>query len=200
MAMLRRVRRLTIERLNECTCAWVEIEYNREKHSETHQKPKDRFLDGTSVGRACPSIDDLRLAFRMDERRTQRRSDGTVIIHGVRFEIPNRFRQLRQVTVRYARWNLHSVHLVDERTDTLLATIYPLDKTRNADGRRRKLPAAAEPAVLDVADDPDSGEEFPPLMRKLVADYAATGIPPAYLIKPDTSTPAALTNNQGEPT
>jgi len=52
----------------------------------------------------------------------------------VRFEIPNRFRHLRQLTLRYARWNMRRVHLVDPRTDTVLAPIYPLDKTSNADG------------------------------------------------------------------
>jgi putative transposase len=204
MAMLRRVRRLTIEQLNECTCAWVEMEYNREKHSETDQTPLNRFLDGASVSRPCPSIEDLRLGFRMDQRRTQRRGDGTVSIAGVRFEVPNRFRHLRHVTVRYARWNLHSVHLVDDRTDTLLAPIYPLDKTRNADGRRRRLPSSAEPPVIALADGSESEEELPPLMRKHVAEYAATGIPPAYIMQPDTSdtttTPKAFTNEQGEPT
>jgi putative transposase len=103
-----------------------------------------------------------------------------VSLEGVRFEIPSRFRHVRRVTVRYARWNLRCVHLVDERTDTLLAPIYPVDKARNADGKRRLL----EPDLLSSTPTPQgSSGEMAPLLRKLMTDYAATGIPPAYVPK-----------------
>ena len=54
----------------------------------------------------------------------------------MRFEIPARYRHFRELTVRYARWNLGRVDLVDRAAGTILAPIYPLDKTANADGRR----------------------------------------------------------------
>ena len=180
MAMLEDVEELTLPLLNEATCAWVQMEYNRTKHSETHEKPLDRFIDGPQASRPGPSSEDLRLAFRQDAPRTQRRTDGTVSLEGVRFEIPSRFRHVRRVTVRYARWNLRCVHLIDERTDTLLAPIYPVDKARNADGKRRVL----EPDLLSSAPDPQgSSGEMAPLLRKLMTDYAATGVPPAYVPK-----------------
>jgi transposase InsO family protein len=185
MAMLHGVDPLTLDLLNQATQAWVDLEYNRTKHSETRQKPLDRFMSGPSVARPSPSSEDLTAAFRHQVTRTQRRSDGTITIDGVRFELPNRFGHLRQVTVRYARWNLRSVHLVDPRTDTLLAPIYPLDKTRHADGRRRVLrpgPQTEAPASSDKRKD------LAPLLRKLVAEYAATGAPPAYLPKPESTT------------
>jgi hypothetical protein len=157
------------------------MEYNRTMHSETHEKPLDRFVHGREVGRPSPSSEDLRQAFRQDTGRTQRRTDGTVSIEGVRFEIPSRFRHLQRVTVRYAKWNLRGVHLVDERTDTVLAPIYPVDKARNADGQRRVL----EPDLLSSAPDPqEPSGEIAPLLRKLMTDYAATGLPPAYLPQP----------------
>lgn len=181
MAMLEDVEELTLPLLNEATCAWLQMEYNRTRHSETHEKPLDRFLNGPPASRPSPSSEDLRLAFRQDARRTQRRTDGTVSIEGVRFEIPSRFRHLQRVTVRYARWNLRCVHLVDERTDTVLSPIYPIDKARNADGKRRVL----EPDLLSSAPDPQAPSgEMAPLLRQLMTDYAATGIPPAYLPKP----------------
>ena len=180
MAMLEDVEELTLPLLNEATCAWVHMEYNRNKHTETHEAPLDRFLNGPAASRPSPSSEDLRYAFRQDTRRTQRRTDGTISIEGVRFEIPSRFRHLRRVAVRYARWNLRSVHLIDERSDTLLAPIYPVDKTRNADGKRRLL----EPDLLSSAPDPQGPSgEMAPLLRKLMADYAATGVPPAYVPK-----------------
>ena len=39
-------------------------------------------------------------------RRTQRRSDGTLTLDGVRFELPGRLHHLTRVAVRYARWDL----------------------------------------------------------------------------------------------
>jgi hypothetical protein len=80
------------------------------------------------------------------------------------------------VTVRVARWDLSSVDLVDPRTGTHLSTLLPIDKERNADRRRRSLgPVAtsseAPPREVGVA----------PLLRHLMAEYAATGLPPAYI-------------------
>ena len=45
------------------------------------------LLAGPSVGRPCPEPEALRRAFRLQEARTQRRTDGTVSIEGVRFEV-----------------------------------------------------------------------------------------------------------------
>jgi putative transposase len=177
LAMLEEVETLTLGLLNEATCAWMEMEYNRTVHGETRCRPVDRYVDGPEVGRPCPSAEALRLAFRQDVQRTQRRSDGTISLEGVRFEIPNRLRHLGTLTVRYARWNLGCVHVVDPRTDTLLAAIHPLDKVRNADGQRRAL----EPVLPTAAPPSRPAGDMAPLLRKLMTEYAATGIPPAYL-------------------
>ena len=91
---------------------------------------------------------------------------------------------------RRAGWTLAGVALVlaglagaapAHGPGTVLARLYPLDKAQNADGRRRTLPsgrldpaATAAPANLGIA----------PLLRQLMADYAATGLPPAYLPQP----------------
>jgi len=180
MAMLEGVKDLTLALLNEATQAWVELEYNRALHSETGEKPLDRFLQGPEVLRPCPSSEALRDHFRQETTRTQRTSDGTVSLDGVRFEIPGRFRHLERVTLRYARWNLRWVHLVDERNGTAICQIYPQDKTENAEGERRVL----GPSILSeaTAAAPPS-EGMAPLLRKLLAQYASTGIPPAYIPK-----------------
>jgi hypothetical protein len=62
-----------------------------------------------------------------------------------------------------------------------LARLYPLDRARNADSRRRAL----EPVDDRVEGEPVVNEkkEVAPLLRKLLQDYAATGLPPAYLPK-----------------
>ncbi len=89
MAMLEGVKELTLERLNEITQAWVEQEYHRAKHSEIGTTPLCRYLDVKHVGRDCPDSAALRRAFRCTVSRRQRRSDGTITLAGVRFEIPS---------------------------------------------------------------------------------------------------------------
>ncbi|MCZ6823542.1 MAG: IS481 family transposase, partial [Deltaproteobacteria bacterium] len=126
-----------------------------------------------------PSTDDLRRAFRAEAGRNQRRSDGTISLHGQRFEIPSRYRHFERLRLRYARWDLRSVDLLDPNTDAILCPLYPLDKLANADGRRRPIePLAAEDSV-DGAVTPQTG--MAPLLRQLLEDYSATGLPPAYL-------------------
>ena len=100
--MLEDVPELTLAVLNEATQAWVEHEYNRKLHSEIGEAPITRFLAGPDVTRPCPDSDTLRLAFTRSDHRTQRKSDGTIVIDGRRFEVPNRYRHLSRIEVRYA--------------------------------------------------------------------------------------------------
>jgi len=175
MAMLEGVRQLTLDRLNEITQAWAEQEYHQNLHSELGTTPLKRFLDATSVGRECPDTQALRRAFRCTATRKQRRSDGTISLEGKRFEIPARYRHLERPMLRYARWDLRAVELIDPRTLIPLSPLYPLNKAANANGRRRALkPTQTTPAL-------EQSDELPPLLRKCLADYAATGRPPAYL-------------------
>ena len=178
LAMLEGVPDLTLEQLNQATQAWIELEYHRRVHSETGQTPLEAFLAAPNVLRDCPAPQELRRAFRVTVRRTQRRSDGTLTLDGVRFELPGRLHHLARVTVRYARWDLSQAAVVDARTGAEVATIHPVNKVNNASGqrRRRETDAAAAPAG-------PSG--VAPLLQKLLADYAATGLPPAYIPKPE---------------
>jgi hypothetical protein len=114
------------------------------------------------------------LAFTAEASRTQRRSDGTFTLGGVRFEVPSRYGHLERLHLRAAAWDLRQVHLVDPKTGVALCRLYPLDKHRNADGRR-----ATRVAPVDAA--PVAPTGVAPLLQKLIAQYAATGLPPAYL-------------------
>ena len=176
MPMLEGKRELTLAFLNQATQAWVELEYHREVHSELGMTPLERMLQGPSANRPSWSSDKLRRAFRMEVQRTQRRSDGTITVAGVRFEIPSRYRVLLRPVVRYARWDLSTVDLVDERHGTHLATLLPLDKTANASGARRVVEPVSPPGVVD-----DAYVGVAPLLDALMEDYAATGLPPAYV-------------------
>jgi putative transposase len=181
MNMLDGMAELTLDLLNQLTQAWVEVEYNQAVHREIASAPLDRFRHAPDVLRDSPSSESLRDAFRLEAKRSQRHSDGTISLEGVRFEIPGRYRHFRLVMVRYARWDLGRVDLVDEHNGTVLAPIYPLDKTANADGRR----AVIEPDGTDaVQDDRRRGiGELPPLLKHILEEYSARGLPPAYLPK-----------------
>ncbi len=174
MAMLEGEPQLTLKLLNTATLAWAEMEYQRSVHSEIASTPLARWLDDRSVGRKCPSIDDLRLAFTVCEKRTIRTSDGTISIAGTRFEVPARFYHLRRVQIRYATWDLSHVWLMDELAGVVLQQLYPVDKVRNADGFRRPIETQPHPETR-----PNSG--IAPLLRQMMSDYAATGLPPAYI-------------------
>lgn len=181
LAMLEGVEGLTLGMLNQATQAWIEQEYHRTVHSELKETPLDRYHRGPDVGRSCPSSEELRRAFRMEVTRTQRRSDGTVTVCGVRFEVPSAYRTIELLRLRVARWDLSQVDLVDPRTGAHLATLLPLDKARNADRVRRAL---AQPEAPPSASPRKSG--VAPHLRALMAEYAATGLPPAYLALDDS--------------
>jgi transposase InsO family protein len=176
MAMLEGVEELSLDYLNQATQSWVELDYNRSPHEELGCSPLERFMSATHVGRTCPDSDALRRAFRRTLKRTQRRSDGTVRLEGTRLEIPARYRHLQQVWLRYARWDLRLVDLIDEASGKVLCALYPLDKAAHASAVRRPLDAVGlPPSPAPVASGPA------PLLKQLMAEYAASGLPPAYI-------------------
>src|ERR1700674_5573170 len=188
IAMLEHVPDLTLAVLNAATQAWAEQDYNAKHHSEIGAAPIARFLAGPAVTRDCPGSDVLRLAFTRSDTRTQRKSDGSIVIEGRRFQIPNRYRHLTRIEVRYASWDLGHIHLVDERTGSVLARLYPQDKTQNASGLRRTLDpvstASAKPVPTPVAPDP----AMPPLLPHMLDKHATTGLAPPYLHKDEATT------------
>lgn len=179
LAMLEGRRNLTLDLLNEATLAWVEYEYNRKFHSELGCTPLERFVEGPYVGRECPASDELRWAFKIEKRRTQRRSDGTISLHGRRFEVPSRFRHVQRIHVRYARWDLTSVDMVDEQTGAALAPLYPLDKVANGDGVRKTMEPLPDGTLATTGQPPS--DEIAPLLEELMERAKATGLPPAYV-------------------
>lgn len=179
MAMLSGCEDLSLSLLNQATQAWVEREYNLKVHSELKRRPVDSFIHDHNLSRPSPKSEALRLAFTTGCTRTQRHSDGTISIKGTRYEVPSRYRHLKRLKVRYADWDRSYVHLADDRSGVILCRLYPQNKQKNADGRRR----VKEPLVDVVADGPDRSSGMAPLLSKLIAEQAASGLPPAYLPK-----------------
>jgi putative transposase len=184
LAMLEGVPDLTLAYLNEATQAWAELEYNHKVHSEIGQAPIARFLGGPDVMRPSPDSATLKLAFTKVDRRTQRRSDGTIVVEGNRFEVPNRYRHFTHIEIRYASWDLAYIHLVDEQTGQVLCRLFPQHKTDNASGLRRPLdPIAPQPVAAPQPVGAPPAVGIAPLLAKLIDQQAATGLPPPYLPK-----------------
>jgi hypothetical protein len=180
LPMLEGVADLTLAQLNEATLAWIEIEYNRTVHSELGQAPLQRYLHHRDIGRPCPSSAELKIAFTAEVGRTQRRSDGTISLKGIRFEIPSRYNHFQRLSVRAAFWDLSQVHLADPKTGAILCRLFPLDKHKNAQGDRAAKGSPIDRPAATVSPAPSS---MAPLLQKLIQQYATTGLPPAYLPK-----------------
>ncbi len=147
------------------------------------------MLQGPDVSRPSLGNDRLHFYFTATSRRTQRTSDGTLQIKGVRFEVPSRFRNIKRFKVGFKPADLSMAYLIDPQTGDNLARIYPQDKIKNADAHRRLLEPIQQPDKPGTEDDAGK-EEVPPLLRRLISEYAETGLPPAYIPKNNDSAEA----------
>lgn len=186
MAMLEGENELTLKLMNDALIAWVEFEYHRKFHSEINETPLDRLLNNKNVGRPCPDTLLLNRVFSEEVKRRQRRSDGTLTINGTRFEVPNHYRHIDVLHVRYTKWDLSYATLIDPHTNTCIDTVYPQDKSANANGLRRQLLPLENQHNNQQSEKSEKINEsagIAPLLKDLMAQFSATGLPPAYLSK-----------------
>ncbi len=192
MAQLEGVDALTLKMLNDATIAWLEQDYHRRKHRELGMTPHERLAESVNASRPCPGSAELKAAFRITRKRTVRRSDATVSVEGIRYQVPQPWRHLREAWVRYARWDLSSVDLVEGRSGEPLCTMYPLDKRGNADGVRRPAGSGGD----DGGGSAGAGQ-LPPLLQGMLDAQAATGLPPPWVPHNQTPDPGE-DDDQGE--
>jgi hypothetical protein len=165
LAMLIGQEDLNLGQLNEMTIAWAELGYNRNIHREIKMTPLDRYLSSKNVGSSSCDEDTLKRAFRIDEFRCPRQSDHTITIDDILFRLPQQFWPLDRILVRYARWDLSFVHVVDFVTSKEIMRIFPVDKEANADGKRRSISTPIEVSTERKR------TTLPPYMQDLVRQY-----------------------------
>nr|WP_287413334.1 DDE-type integrase/transposase/recombinase [Pseudodesulfovibrio sp.] len=183
LELLRGKKDLKLSFLNRAGQAWVEQDYHRRFHREMNTTPMQRMLSEKSVARKVPDKEVFDLAFTRRISRKPRRSDATVMVYGIRYELPVRFAHLKSVVLRAPGWDKSHMTLVDPKTDAPLARLLPQDKTKNASGKRRVI----QPKTAKETSIPVEKPSIPLLLEKWMADYAATGLPPAYLPKEENT-------------
>ena len=137
IALLKGLDDLDLAFLNKAAQAWVEQDYHRNLHSEIKTTPLKRMLEGPDVRRPAPGADAMRMAFTRQIERIVRRGDSTVVVEGVRFELPQRFSHLRTITLRFPGWDKSRMTMIDPQTGGPLARLFPQDKAKNATGIRK---------------------------------------------------------------
>jgi len=185
LAMLENQENLSLRQLNQTTQAWVEGDYHQKSNEAlAGNTPIECYLQQHNVGRSCPDSVTLQRAFRKQSKRKQRRSDGSVSLEGKRFEVPDAYRTLIDIHVRYAAWDLSVIDMVDLDTGVILSPLYPQDKSANANGLRRlrSTENKSYPQPLPFS-------ETPPYLQQLLNDYAATGLPQGFIPKDEIGEP-----------
>lgn len=147
-------------------------------HRELATTPLKRLLNSDDASRPCPDASALRAAFRIPVKRTLRRSDATVSVEGVRYQVPRPWRHLRELSLRVARWDLSSIDLVDARSGERLSTLYPLDKHRNAQGLRQRTEPGDDEGGTSA---PAVAQQPAPLLQRILDEQAASGMLPAWV-------------------
>ena len=165
LELLRGTENLKLSFVNNAAQAWAEQDYHRKVHREIGTTPLQRMMDGASVARPAPDSATLHLAFTRKITRTPRRSDATVVVDGIRYELPAHFGHLRSVSLRSPSWDKSQMTLVDPKTGAPVARVLPQDKAQNASGRRRSIQPPPNPIPTGAPKDP------------LPAHISATGAP-----------------------
>ena len=120
-------------------------------------------------------------SFCKEEHRIQRSTDGSISVKGIRFEIPNQYRFIKKIWIRYKAWDLSSVYIIDKKSGKGISTIYPVDKHSNADGKRRPRKDAEQRPVTIPKD------EVATLMKKYMSEFIEKGLPIPYLPKDENN-------------
>jgi putative transposase len=174
--MLAIEKRITLDILNSATQAWIEQDYHIKKHSETKETPFDRFFNSKHVLRPSPEYNDLKCSFRMKTSRTLRKTDCSITLDGVRFQIPQHYSHIKNIPLRYARWDLGEAEILCPDTNKSLCKIYPLNRIANSYGGRKEIKnknpenlieKKKEDGFLDLSTD-----QLPPLLAHCLKKHA----------------------------
>lgn len=178
MDLLDQKKQVTIKELNEYTQVWVQRGYNHTIHSEIQQTPWQRYYEGeANLSRTQWEHDDIVCSLMRQESRKLRGQDGTLSVESIRFQVPSLYHDLERFLVRYAKWDLTRVYLVCPITDRILVQLHPVEKNKNAQGKR---PARHQYQTFHQSDE-EAEEQLAPVLEELMEEHQKSGLPFPYL-------------------
>lgn len=143
-----------VDDLNEFFFAWLEVAYQRKRHSSTKQAPVVRFeKDSHAIRRVDPIT--VAEAFLWSEERVVDKT-GCFSLHGNLYEVEGAIPSSR-VTVKYDPYDLSEVRVYSE--GRRLSDAVPLELSR----RMHKSLGASAPAEVKL---PSSGLSYLSLLKK----------------------------------
>ena len=193
MAMLEGEQELTLELLNRATQAWVEQEYHRTR-PQRDQGDAARALPRRARASAVRARRAMRCAAPSAWRSRARSAAATAPSPSRASASRSRPRIARSCGRRCASraGTSSSVDLVDPRAARTSRRSSRSTRQQNAERRRRALADAS----ADARSRPRRAG-IAPLLRQLMAEYAATGLPPAYRPAPAPHRPTSTDDDRG---
>ncbi|HYO86589.1 MAG TPA: DDE-type integrase/transposase/recombinase [Dermatophilaceae bacterium] len=137
-----------LARLNELFAAWVETVYHARVHSETEQKPLERFLAAGPPALPTPRL--LREAFLWSHTRRVTKT-GTLSLHGNRYEVDAALVG-RQVEVVFDPFDLTALQVRYQGRPMGLAVPHRIGRHVHPDARPDLPPPTAPATGIDYLD------------------------------------------------
>ena len=166
----------------------MEIEYNRAVHRETASTPVDRFAHAADVLRRSPSSESLRDAFRLETTEDSASERWHDLGRGRAVRDPGTVSSLP----RTRPYGTPAGISAGSTWSTAAAESSSPPSTR---WTRPPTPTAAAPLLRPRRSEavqenrPGKDGAMPPLLKQILREYSAPGLPPAYLPKtPPSST------------
>ena len=126
--LVRNLKDITLEELNDEFRTWVEENYHTRRHSTLDRKPIDRFgLDLERIQWLQQSIYNKEIFYA--EKTRKMRADNTFQYNSVRYEAPRQL-PMATITIRYDRYNTNQPPIV-YYNDQRLGEATPLDLIDN---------------------------------------------------------------------
>jgi len=151
LAELKASRVTTLDELNEAFVAWVDMEYNRKVHSETGERPIDRWRAGIKHVR---HVDErkLRQAFLWRENRTTDKA-GVFSLFGIKYQLsPGLVQGRRRIDVRYDPEALELVEVWREGKFLERVRPFSVHPNRRPRGKEGGQPTEAQAPAAPTAD------------------------------------------------
>lgn len=132
--MLKTEPQMDLQTLNKITAVWVHEDYNHKPHRGLEgalpiakYNHSDRYVSEVSF-----DTDTLVKYFTAKLTRCVRSTDGTVVIDGIRYEIPSQHSRMKELELCRASWNRQFMFITNPKTRLPEVKIYPVDRVANA--------------------------------------------------------------------